>query len=135
MCPLRPPCRWLFLEQRLAEVQLHFAPIIALKSDGGHKTYVLRRNLGGQGRRPQQRFIGGGRQPPASRHLAAGYVLPLTGDSGGLGEWAGASETERAAARRVLLSQKVWVKEAAEGPSELILTAMVRHAHAKTAKE
>lgn len=31
----------------LCEVQLHFAPIIALKSSGGHKTYVLCRNLSG----------------------------------------------------------------------------------------
>jgi hypothetical protein len=36
------------VHEHLCEVQLHFAPIIALKSGGGHKTYVLRRNLGGQ---------------------------------------------------------------------------------------
>ena len=35
-------------DEHLAEVQLHFAPIIALKSGGGHKNYVLRRNLSGQ---------------------------------------------------------------------------------------
>ena len=32
----------------LCEVQLHFAPIIALKSGGGHKMYVRCRNLGGK---------------------------------------------------------------------------------------
>jgi hypothetical protein len=32
----------------LAEVQLHLTPILALKSEGGHKNYVLRRNLKGQ---------------------------------------------------------------------------------------
>jgi hypothetical protein len=36
------------VHEHLCEVQLHFAPIIALKGDGGHKTYVLRRNLSGQ---------------------------------------------------------------------------------------
>jgi hypothetical protein len=36
------------VDRHLAEVQLHFEPIIALKSNGGHKTYVLRRNLSGQ---------------------------------------------------------------------------------------
>jgi hypothetical protein len=36
------------VHEHLCEVQLHFAPIIALKSGGGHKTYVLRRNLSGQ---------------------------------------------------------------------------------------
>ena len=36
------------VHKHLAEVQLHFAPIIALKSEGGHKNYVLRRNLSGQ---------------------------------------------------------------------------------------
>jgi hypothetical protein len=36
------------VHEHLAEVQLHFAPIIALKSGGGHKNYVLCRNLGGQ---------------------------------------------------------------------------------------
>jgi len=36
------------VHEHLAEVQLHFAPIIALKSGGGHKTYVLRRNLSGR---------------------------------------------------------------------------------------
>ena len=36
------------VHRHLAEVQLHFAPIIALKSGGGHKSYVLRRNLRGQ---------------------------------------------------------------------------------------
>jgi hypothetical protein len=36
------------VHEHLCEVQLHFAPIIALKSGGGHKTYVHRRNLSGQ---------------------------------------------------------------------------------------
>ena len=36
------------VHEHLAEVQLHFAPVIALKSGGGHKNYVLRRNLSGQ---------------------------------------------------------------------------------------
>jgi len=35
------------VHEHLCEVQLHFAPIIALKSGGGHKTYVLRRNRSG----------------------------------------------------------------------------------------
>ena len=35
------------VHEHLAEVQLHFAPIIALKSGGGHKSYVLCRNLSG----------------------------------------------------------------------------------------
>ena len=35
------------VHEHLAEVQLHFAPIFALKSGGGHKTYVKRRNLSG----------------------------------------------------------------------------------------
>ena len=33
------------VHKHLSEVQLHSAPIIALKSEGGHKNYVLRRNL------------------------------------------------------------------------------------------
>jgi hypothetical protein len=36
------------VHEHLAEVQLHYAPVIALKSDGGHQNYVLRRNLSGQ---------------------------------------------------------------------------------------
>ena len=36
------------VHQHLAEVQLHLAPVIALKSDQGHANYVLRRNLNGQ---------------------------------------------------------------------------------------
>ena len=36
------------VHKHLAEVQLHYAPIIDLKSDGGHGNYVLRRNLRGQ---------------------------------------------------------------------------------------
>ena len=36
------------VHNHLAEVQLHLAPIAALKSDGGHKSYVTRRNLRGQ---------------------------------------------------------------------------------------
>jgi hypothetical protein len=36
------------VHEHLCEVQLHFAPIIALKSGGGHKNYVLCRNLGGK---------------------------------------------------------------------------------------
>jgi hypothetical protein len=36
------------VHEHLCEVQLHFAQIIALKSGGGHKNYVLRRNLGGK---------------------------------------------------------------------------------------
>ena len=36
------------VDNHLAEVQLHFAPIAALKSEGGHKNYVTRRNLCGQ---------------------------------------------------------------------------------------
>ena len=36
------------VHEHLCEVQLHLAPIIALKSGGGHKTYVLRRNLSGR---------------------------------------------------------------------------------------
>ena len=39
--------RALGVHVHLCEVQLHFAPIIKLKSGGGHKTYVLRRNLSG----------------------------------------------------------------------------------------
>ena len=36
------------VEFHLAECQLHYEPMAALKSDGGHANYVLRRNLGGQ---------------------------------------------------------------------------------------
>ena len=36
------------LDRHLCEVQLHLKSIIALKSEGGHKTYVLRRNLKAQ---------------------------------------------------------------------------------------
>ena len=36
------------VHEHLCEVQLHFAPIVALKSGGGHKNYVLCRNLGGK---------------------------------------------------------------------------------------
>ena len=36
------------VHEHLCEVQLHFAPIIALKSSGGHQMYVLRRNLRGE---------------------------------------------------------------------------------------
>ena len=36
------------VHEHLSEVQLHFAPIVALKSGGGHKNYVLCRNLGGK---------------------------------------------------------------------------------------
>jgi hypothetical protein len=36
------------VDRHLAEVQLHLASILALKSAGGHKSYVLRRNLRGQ---------------------------------------------------------------------------------------
>ena len=43
-----PEARARGVHEHLAEVQLHLAPIIALKSGGGHKTYVLRRNLSGQ---------------------------------------------------------------------------------------
>ena len=36
------------VHEHIAEVQLHLAAVAALKSDGGHANYVLRRNLGGQ---------------------------------------------------------------------------------------
>ena len=36
------------VHEHLVEVQLHLKSIIALKSEGGHKNYVLRRNLRGQ---------------------------------------------------------------------------------------
>ena len=45
---ITPEARARGVHEHLAEVQLHFAPIIALKGDGGHKNYVLRRNLSGQ---------------------------------------------------------------------------------------
>jgi hypothetical protein len=34
--------------EHLAEVQLHLASVVELKSAGGHKNYVLRRNLAGK---------------------------------------------------------------------------------------
>ena len=43
-----PEARERGVHQHLAEVQLHLSSIIALKSEGGHKNYVLRRNLSGQ---------------------------------------------------------------------------------------
>ena len=36
------------VHRHMAEVQLHLAPIAALKSEGGHKSYVTRRNLRAQ---------------------------------------------------------------------------------------
>ena len=36
------------VQEHLAEVQLHLASIAALKSDGGHRSYVMWRNLSGQ---------------------------------------------------------------------------------------
>ena len=36
------------VDHHLCEVQLHLQPMMALKSEGGHKTYVLQRNLRGQ---------------------------------------------------------------------------------------
>ena len=35
-------------EARSRGVQRHLAPIVALKSEGGHENYVTRRNLRGQ---------------------------------------------------------------------------------------
>ena len=36
------------VHQHVAEVQLHLASIMNLKSEGGHKNYVMRRNLRGK---------------------------------------------------------------------------------------
>ena len=35
------------VEKHLAELQLHLSSVLALKSEGGHANYVMRRNLRG----------------------------------------------------------------------------------------